>query len=71
MKFVNNFGFHMFICFRKTFHDFPKIIDKICIHKIKEHKNFQNILTSTDRRNLKENVKNNKKTKKQLVNSRS
>jgi len=38
MKFVNNFGFQMSIFFRKTFHDFPKILTKSLIHKIKEHK---------------------------------
>ena len=29
MEFVNNFGFQMSIFFRKTFHDFPKIFEKI------------------------------------------
>jgi len=38
------------------------------MHKMKEHKKFLNFLTSTDRWNLKENVKNNKKIKKQIVN---
>jgi len=65
MKFVNNFGFWMSISFRKMFHDFPKIFDKIT--KIKEHKNFQNFLTRTYRQNWKENVKK-IKTKKQVVN---
>jgi len=51
MEFVSSFGFQMSIFFRKMFHDFQKIYDKICNHKIKEHKNFQNFLTSTDRRN--------------------
>jgi len=50
MEFLNNFGFQMSIFFRKTFHDFQKIVDKIS-NKIKEHKNFQNFLTSTNRRN--------------------
>jgi len=68
MEFVSSFGFQMSIFFRKMFHDFQKIFDKICNHKIKEDKNLQNFLTSTDRRNWKENVKNNKKTKKQIVN---
>ena len=69
MEFVSSFGFQMSIFFRKMFHDFQKIFDKICNHKIKEDKNFQNFLTSTDRRNWKENVKNNKKkTRKQIVN---
>jgi len=64
MEFVSSFGFQMSIFFRKMFHDFQKIYDKICNHKIKEHKNFQNFLTSTDRRNWKENVKNNEKNQK-------
>jgi len=64
MEFVSSFGFQMSIFFRKMFHDFQKIFDKICNHKIKEDKNLQNFLTSTDRRNWKENVKNNKKNKK-------
>jgi len=63
MEFLNNFGFQMSIFFRKTFHDFQKIVDKIS-NKIKEHKNFQNFLTSTNRRNWKENVKNIRKIKK-------
>ena len=29
MEFVNNFGFQMSLPFRKPFHDFPKIFDKI------------------------------------------
>jgi len=36
---------------------------KYLFHKIKENKNLQNFITSTDRRNWKENVKNNKKIK--------
>jgi len=40
---------------------FQKSVIKSLIHKIKEHKNFQNFFTSTDRRNEKENVKNKKK----------
>jgi len=46
---------------------FQKSLTKSLIHKIKEHKSLQNFLTGTDRRNWKENVKNNKKTKKQIV----
>jgi len=34
------------------------------MHKIKKHKHFHKFLKSTDRRNWKENVKNNKKIKK-------
>jgi len=30
---------------------FQKSLTKSLIHKIKEHKNFQNFLTSTDRQN--------------------
>jgi len=40
---------------------------KSLIHKIKEQKNFQNFTTSTDRWNRKENVKNNKKIKKNKI----
>jgi len=43
---------------------FQKSLIKSLIHKINKHKNFQNFLTSTDRRNGKENVKNKKKIKK-------
>jgi len=50
---------------------FKKSLIKSLIHKIKTHKNFQNFLTSIDRRNLKENFKNNNKIKKkQIVNRR-
>jgi len=45
MEVLNSFGFQMSIFFRKTFHDFHKIVDKIS-NKIKEHKNFQNFVTS-------------------------
>jgi len=34
---------------------------------MKKHKNFQNFVTNTDRRNWKENVKNNKKIKEQTA----
>jgi len=48
---------------------FQKSLIKTVIHKIKTHKNFQNFLTSIDRRNWKENFKNNNKIKnKQIVN---
>jgi len=47
---------------------FPKSLTKSLIRKIKVQKNFQNLLTSTDRQNWKENVKNNKKAKIQIVN---
>jgi len=47
---------------------FQKSLIKSLIHKRKKHKNFQNFLTSTDRRILKENVKNNKKIRKKIVN---
>jgi len=47
---------------------FQKSLIKSLIHRIKKHKNFQNFLTSTDRRYGTENVKNNKKIKKQIVN---
>jgi len=43
---------------------FKKSLIKSLIHKIKIHKNFQNFLTSIDRRNWKENFKNNNKIKK-------
>jgi len=43
---------------------FKKSLIKSLIHKIKTHKNFQNFLTSIDRRNWKENFKNNNKIKK-------
>jgi len=46
---------------------FQKSWIKSLIHKIKKHKNFQNFFTSTDKRNRKENVKNNKKIKKQQI----
>jgi len=29
MEFMKNFGFQMFIFFRKIFNDFPKFFDKI------------------------------------------
>ena len=29
MDFIKNFGFQMSIFFKKMFHDFPKIFDKI------------------------------------------
>ena len=47
---------------------FQKSLTKSLIYKIKEHKISENFLTSTDGRNLKENVKTNKKPKKQVVN---
>jgi len=47
---------------------FQKSFIKSLIHKIKRHKNFQNILTSIDRQNWKENLKNNNKIKNQIVN---
>jgi len=68
MELIKNFGFQMSISFRKMFHVFQKSLIKSLIHKIKKHKNFHNFLTCTDRRNWKENVKNNKKIKKQIVN---
>jgi len=63
MEFMKNFGFQMSIFFRKIFMIFQNSSIKSLIHKIKKHKNFYNFLTSTDRRNWKENVKNNKKNK--------
>ena len=51
MKFVNNFGFQISIFVRKLFHHFPKFFDNIPNpQNKKKHKNFQNLLTSTDRR---------------------
>ena len=48
---------------------FQKSLIKTVIHKIKTHKNFQNFLTSIDRRNWKETFKSNNKIKnKQIVN---
>jgi len=64
MEFMKNFRFQMSIFFRKCSMIFQISLIKFLIHKIKEHKNFQNFLTSTDRRNWIENVKNIKKTKK-------
>jgi len=46
---MKNFGFQMSIFFRKIFHDFPKFFDKTPIHKLKQHKNFHNFLTTTYR----------------------
>jgi len=68
MEFKKNFGFQMSIFFRKMFHDFQKSLLKSLIHKIKNHKNLRNFLTNTHRRSWKENVKNNKKIKTQIVN---
>jgi len=53
MEFMKNFGFQMSIFFRKMFHDFSKIFDKISNPENKKHKNFQNFLKSTDRWNWK------------------
>jgi len=48
---------------------FQKFLTKSLMYKIKEHKNFQNFLTTTERRNWKENVKTIRKVKKkQIVN---
>ena len=44
MEFMHNFLFQMSIFFRKMFHDFLKFFIKSLIHKIKQHKNFQNFL---------------------------
>jgi len=48
---MKNFVFRMSIFFRKIFHDFPKFFDKISNPQNKKHKNFENSLISTDRRN--------------------
>ena len=60
--------FKCLYCFEKRSMIFQKFLTKSLIHKIKEHKNFQNFLTRTDRRNWKENVKNIRKIKKQIIN---
>ena len=36
MEFMKNFGFQMSIIFRKTFHDFSKLFDKISNPKFLE-----------------------------------
>jgi len=68
MEFMKNFGFQMSIFFRKMFRIFQKSLLKSLIHKIKKPKNSRNSFTNTHRRNWKENVKNNKNIKKQIVN---
>ena len=51
MEFVNNFGFQMSLFLEKCSMIFPKSLTKSLIRKIKVQKNFQNLLTSTDRQN--------------------
>jgi len=40
MEFMKNFGFQISIFFRKMFHDFPKIFDKISNPKNKKTYKF-------------------------------
>ena len=50
---------------------FQIFFTKSLFYKIKEHKNFQSLLKSTDGRNWKENVKDIRKIKKQIINWRN
>jgi len=60
MEFMKNFLFQMSIYFLEKYSMiFQNSLIKSLIHKIKKHKNFDNILTSTNRWNWKWNVKNN------------
>jgi len=50
---------------------FQNSLIKSLILKIEKQKTLKNFFTNTDRRNWKENVKNNKKIKKHIVNLRN
>jgi len=58
---------NIYISLEKYLTIFQNSLIKSLIYKIKRHKSFQNFLTNIDGWNRKENVKNTKQNKKQIV----
>ena len=53
MEFMKNFGFQISIFFRKMFHDFPKIFDKISNPKNKKTYKFSKFFDKYRQKKLK------------------
>ena len=70
MEFMKNFGFLIYIFFRKILHDVPTFFDKSLIHKIKKNLKIYRIfwqvqIGGVENKKVKYNKKNKKK---QIVN---